>query len=422
MLSLRQLSGENVPDNPERVFSVTEVTDTIRSLLREERSLSGIAIRGELSNYAKSAQGHCYFTLKDEKSSLSCVMFRSDAECLDLDIENGQEIVAVGDVDIYAVNSTYQLRVKDVRLEGVGKLYQKFLQLKKKLEEEGLFAEEHKRRIPEYPQRVGVVTSKKGAAFRDIVRVLGRRYPMAEIILASSVVQGSEAPPSIVSAIEALNAYDGIDVLIVGRGGGSFEDLACFNDESVARAIFDSVVPVVSAVGHETDFTIADFVSDRRAATPSAAAELVAPDVGELRSTIDTYRENLIWDLRNLVETRRRDINRLKGSLTPDIVLNTIHTNAQRLDDGFARARKLLEGLLMLRNEKLKKLGGMLRTADPLATLDRGYSIALKLPDRDVIETMRSVDVDDELVVVLRDGEVYCIVRDLKEVERRRRK
>ena len=411
-----------MPEEAQRIFSVTEVTDTIRNLLRDEPSLIGVAVRGELSNYGKSAQGHCYFTMKDEDSSLKCVLFRGDAERLGLDIEDGQKIVAFGDIDVYRPSGSYQLIVREVKLEGVGELYQKFLKLKKLLETEGLFAEEHKKPLPEFPVKIGVVTSEKGAAFRDIVKVLGRRFPLAGIILAPTLVQGADAPGLIVSAIEALNRYDGIDVMIVGRGGGAFEELACFNDESVARAIFDSHIPVVSAVGHETDFTIADFVADRRAATPSAAAELVAPDVIELHTSLDTNRESLVWGLRNMLESRRRDIKRLESSLSSDVVLDQIRTHSQRLDDRFLQMNRALESFLSLQREGLRKLGGILGTADPLATLDRGYSIAMKLPDKDVIETIESVTLGDDVLVMVRDGEIYCVVRNLKEVERRPRK
>jgi len=411
-----------MPEEAQRIFSVTEVTDTIRNLLRDEPSLIGVAVRGELSNYGKSAQGHCYFTMKDEDSSLKCVLFRGDAERLGLDIEDGQKIVAFGDIDVYRPSGSYQLIVREVKLEGVGELYQKFLKLKKLLETEGLFAEEHKKPLPEFPVKIGVVTSEKGAAFRDIVKVLGRRFPLAGIILAPTLVQGADAPGLIVSAIEALNRYDGIDVMIVGRGGGAFEELACFNDESVARAIFDSHIPVVSAVGHETDFTIADFVADRRAATPSAAAELVAPDIIELHTSLDTNRESLVWGLRNMLESRRRDIKRLESSLSSDVVLDQIRTHSQRLDDRFLQMTRALESFLSLQREGLRKLGGILGTADPLATLDRGYSIAMKLPDKDVIETIESVTLGDDVLVMVRDGEIYCVVRNLKEVERRPRK
>ncbi|MCJ2562468.1 MAG: exodeoxyribonuclease VII large subunit [Candidatus Thermoplasmatota archaeon] len=411
-----------MPEEAQRIFSVTEVTDTIRNLLRDEPSLIGVAVRGELSDYGKSAQGHCYFTMKDEDSSLKCVLFRGDAERLGLDIEDGQKIVASGDIDVYRPSGSYQLIVREVKLEGVGELYQKFLRLKKLLETEGLFAEEHKKPLPEFPVKIGVVTSEKGAAFRDIVKVLGRRFPLADIILAPTLVQGADAPGFIVSAIEALNRYDGIDVMIVGRGGGAFEDLACFNDESVARTIFDSHVPVVSAVGHETDFTIADFVADRRAATPSAAAEIVAPDIMELHTSLDTDRESLVWGLRNMLESRRRDIKRLESSLSSDVVLDQIRTHSQRLDDRFLQMNRALESFLVLQREGLRKLGGILGTADPLATLDRGYSIAMKLPDKDVIETIESVTLGDDVLVMVRDGEIYCVVRNLKEVERRPRK
>ncbi|MFQ6106948.1 MAG: exodeoxyribonuclease VII large subunit [Thermoplasmata archaeon] len=409
-------------EESQRILSVTEVTGTIQRLLREESSLSGISVRGELSNCGKSAQGHCYFTLKDESSCLSCVMFRSDVERLEFDLKDGQKIIATGDIDVYFPAGSYQLKVREVKQEGVGELYREFLRLKKALEEEGLFAEEWKKPLPAFPKRIGVVTSERGAAFRDIVKVLGRRYPLAHIILSPSLVQGTEAPGSIVSAIELLNSYDRIDVMIVGRGGGSFEDLACFNNESVARTIFKSRIPIISAVGHETDFTIADFVADRRAATPSAAAEMAAPDVAKLRTVLDTHRESIIRTLENFLESRRRDLTRLEAGLSPGVVLDYIRSQSQRLDDVSMQMTRVMESFLSIEREGLDRLLGMLKTADPLATLDRGYSIALKLPEKSVVKTVGSVSVGDDLLVMVRDGDVYCVVKDLEEVERRRKK
>lgn len=409
-------------EETQRIFSVTEVTDTIRRLIKGKPSLSGIAVRGELSNYGKSTQGHCYFTLKDEDSCLSCIMFRSDAERLEVDLQDGQKIIAFGDVDVYPPSGSYQLIAREAKLEGVGELYQRVLELKKLLEKEGLFAEEHKKPIPAFPKKIGVVTSESGAAFRDILKVLKRRYPLARIILAPSLVQGSDAPRSIASAIELLNDYDGIDVMIVGRGGGSFEDLVCFSDEIVARAVFDSRIPVLSAVGHETDFTIADFVADKRAATPSAAAELVAPDVMELRTTLDTHLQSMILDLENLVESRKRDIKRLEAYLSPDLVLDQIRTQSQKLDDDLTQMDRAMKSFLSIEREGLERLGGMLATADPLATLDRGYSITLRLPDKSVIETIETIRAGDDILVMVKDGELHCVVKNKKEVERRPRK
>jgi len=409
-------------EETQRIFSVTEVTDTIRRLIKGKPSLSGIAVRGELSNYGKSTQGHCYFTLKDEDSCLSCIMFRSDAERLEVDLQDGQKIIAFGDVDVYPPSGSYQLIAREAKLEGVGELYQRVLELKKLLEKEGLFAEEHKKPIPAFPKKIGVVTSESGAAFRDILKVLKRRYPLARIILAPSLVQGSDAPRSIASAIELLNDYDGIDVMIVGRGGGSFEDLACFSDEIVARAVFDSRIPVLSAVGHETDFTIADFVADKRTATPSAAAELVAPDVVELRTTLDTHLQSMILDLENLVESRKRDIKRLEAYLSPDLVLDQIRTQSQKLDDDLTQMDRAMKSFLSIEREGLERLGGMLATADPLATLDRGYSITLRLPDKSVVETIETIRAGDDILVMVKDGELHCVVKNKKEVERRPRK
>lgn len=409
-------------EETQRIFSVTEVTDTIRRLIKGEPSLSGISVRGEVSNYGKSTQGHCYFTLKDEDSCLSCIIFRSNAESLEVDLEDGQKIIAFGDVDVYPPSGSYQLIVRDAKLEGVGELYQRVLELKKLLEKQGLFAEEHKKPLPAFPRKIGVVTSESGAAFRDILKVLKRRYPLARIVLAPSLVQGTDAPRSITSAIELLNDYDGIDVMIVGRGGGSFEDLACFSDEIVARAIFDSKIPVISAVGHETDFTIADFVADKRAATPSAAAELVAPDFVKLRTALDTSLQSMILDLESLVESRKRDMERLEAHLSPDVVLDQIRTQSQKLDDDLTQMDRAMRSFLNIGREGLERLGGMLATADPLATLDRGYSISLRLPEKSVIETVRPIEVGDDILVIVRDGELHCVVKNKKEVERRPRK
>jgi exodeoxyribonuclease VII large subunit len=380
------------------VYSVSEVTTYLRELLETNPHLADLWVSGEVSNLTRSPAGHLYFTLKDENAQLRCVFFRRPNMGAPLD--QGMQVVAHGRVSLYEVRGDLQFYVDFVQPEGVGVLHAQFERLKAQLEEEGLFDEARKRPLPRFPRRIGVVTSPVGAVFHDICNVLGRRWPLAEVVLAPSAVQGPEAASGVVSALAALNDEGAIDVIIVARGGGSLEELWAFNEESVARAIYASRVPVVSAIGHETDYTIADFVADLRAPTPSAAAELVAPDRLEVTVRLSVLAASLLTSCRGEVESRRTVVSQAVGRmerLTPDLA-----RERQRLDDLSRQANASLEALLRRWRERLSGFAGQLRSLDPNATLARGYALVQR--DGHVVSSVAEVTGGERLSVRVKDG------------------
>jgi exodeoxyribonuclease VII large subunit len=401
-----------------KVYSVTEVTHRIRRLIRGDPTLLEVLVRGEISNFSASAAGHFYFVLKDENCELSCVMFREDAEKVEGKLEDGQKVIARGRIDVYTNKGAYQLYAVEIRPEGLGEFYIAFEKLKKKLEKEGLFKDEFKKPLPSFPKRIGVVTSKTGAAVRDILKILRRRYPVASVVLAPVLVQGDQAPPTIVRGIESLNALGNVDVMIVGRGGGSIEDLWCFNDESVARAVFASQVPVVSAVGHEVDFTICDFVADKRAATPSAAAETVVPNMMDLMERLYSMRNRFEGEMAEHIARHQEFLTSLGTQMRPRILLDMVDFSKQRLDEVHTNLCRSQRHCLETTRQRMERLGGMLNAVNPLATLDRGYSVALKLPEESIVDAIAAVQVGDDISLMVRDGDIECEVKGKKEVER----
>ncbi|HEY68110.1 MAG TPA: exodeoxyribonuclease VII large subunit, partial [Thermoflexia bacterium] len=341
-------------------YTVSQLTGYIRRLIEDDPELSDVWVEGEVSNFSRASSGHCYFTLKDAGSQIGCVMWRSVAKVQDYLPVGGDLVLAHGRVGVYEAGGRYQLYVDQLRPAGVGDLYRQFELLKARLEAEGLFAPERKRPLPRFPRRIGVVTSPSAAALRDILNVLGRRYPLAEVLLAPTPVQGDDAPPQIVAAIEALNGRDDVDIIIVARGGGSLEELWAFNDERVARAVAASRIPVICGVGHETDFSLADFAADVRAPTPSAAAELVAPDRAELRAQVKGLAAALMGALQGAIEERRwrlAEQTRALKHLSPAVQLAQAR---QRVDDLLGRAEAAVRHSLTLRRERLGGLTGRL--------------------------------------------------------------
>jgi exodeoxyribonuclease VII large subunit len=293
------------------VFSVTELNNYVKRILDNDENLKNVFVTGEISNFKNHYSGHMYMTIKDEGGAIKAVMFSSYASRLKFVPENGMKVIIFGSVSLYNKDGSYQLYITDMQPDGVGALNLAYEQLKEKLQNEGLFSTEHKKPIPQFPEKIGVMTAPDGAAVRDIFSVLKRRYPVAEIVFCPVAVQGASAAPEIAKAIKLFNEQNAADVLIVGRGGGSLEDLWAFNEEIVARAIFQSQIPVISAVGHETDFTIADFVADLRAPTPSAAAELAVPDIFELKSDLLGLKQHLSVLMRNLVESEKEKVENI---------------------------------------------------------------------------------------------------------------
>ncbi len=401
-----------------RIYTVEELTAYIKNLLDSDANLNEIWVRGEISNLKYHSSGHIYFTLKDERSQLQCAMFRRDNKSLSFTLENGQKVISFGSIYVYEPQGKYELIVKDVQPDGLGALHLAFIQLKKRLEKEGLFADEHKKPIPKYPKRIGVVTSSTGAAIRDITKVLRRRYPLADVLVASVLVQGDGASASIVRAIQLMNQVPSVDVVIVGRGGGSLEDLWAFNEEIVARAIYDSRIPIISAVGHETDFTIADFVADLRAPTPSAAAEIVVPSKEELVKHIQSIEDRLIKSVCRIIEIYRERLLRITDSPVFKRPLDRINQNKQYLDTLTSRLSLSISNNIKLRKKCLEVLVGKLDALNPQAVLDRGYSITMKLPEEKILKMIAEVERGDKVKVVIRDGEMICHVENAKEVDR----
>ena len=388
------------------IGTVSRVNNYIKRLLDSKSVLSNLWVKGEISNYKRHSSGHIYLTLKDETSVLKAVMFRSAAAGLTFEPSDGMKVLSRGRVSVYEAGGSYQLYIEEMIPDGVGALYLEFERLKKQLAAEGLFDDRYKKPIPRYPERIGVVTAPTGAAVRDIINVATRRYPLAEIVIYPALVQGVGAKESIVSAIEYFNLKKCVDTLIVGRGGGSIEDLWAFNEECVARAIFASEIPVISAVGHETDFTIADYVADLRAPTPSAAAEISVPSAAELARLLDVCRARLHSAAGARIDNLRLRIKRLEPR-SPEDMINELR---QRLDMLTHRAENSYKLGLSERGGRLGTLGGKLDALSPLSTLTRGYSIPVSGDGR-ILKKKEDFRQGEEFTLRVRDGEVGCTVR-----------
>lgn len=389
-----------------KVATVSQINNYVKKILDHNIILNNVWIKGEISNFKHHYSGHLYITLKDEGAVLKAVMFRGSAQSLAFEPNDGMKVLARGRISVYEAGGSYQLYIEEMIPDGVGELYIAYEQLKKQLESEGLFSPEHKKPIPPFPDRVGVVTASTGAAVRDIINVITRRYPMAEIVLYPAQVQGSGAAESVVKAIEYFNATDGADTLIVGRGGGSIEDLWAFNEEITARAIYESKIPVISAVGHETDFTIADFVADLRAPTPSAAAEIAVPSAIELRNRIDTDKNRISRNMAGRIEGNRLLLERFK-----------MRTPKDRIDDANLRIDSLIKSMdssLKMKTMHLKRelssAAAKLDALSPLQTLARGYSIPTT-EDGTVIRSAKEMKDGTEFTLRMKDGSADCIVK-----------
>ncbi len=360
-----------------RVLEVAELNAYLKDLLQSDPILSDLWIRGEISNFTRSAAGHIYFTLKSDSSQLRCVLFRGNARFLTFTPANGDAIVAHGNVSIYEVSGQYQLYVDLIQPEGTGLLQLQFEELRNRLEKEGLFDVARKRPLPRYPRCIGVVTSSTGAVWHDIQTVLTRRYPLCDLILSPAQVQGTDAPASIIAALDALQADGRAEVIIVGRGGGSAEDLACFNDEKVARAIFAASVPIVSAVGHETDFTIADFVADLRAATPSAAAEVVAPHVREMAQGIADLHDRAHDAVLATLRDARSEVDRHRFRMSRVGPESAIRQERLRLDTILDTMHQLTSNRIETERTRIAATTRELTLLHPQQIMERGYAMVI---------------------------------------------
>ena len=398
-------------ENPS-ALTVSELAHLLRDTVRGNPLLARILVRGETSNVQRASTGIVFFTLRDEEAQIACVLFRADAESLAFELEDGMAVLATGDVDVYARRGEVQLVIHTLAPEGVGLFWATFQRTRKVLEAEGLFEAARKRPLPTFPKRIGLVTSENGAAVHDLVTILRRRYPLAEVILSPSLVQGAEAPASLRRALADVQSR--VDVVVVARGGGSLEDLWCFNDEGLARAITACPVPVVSAVGHETDVTIADFVADVRAPTPSAAAELVSPDLEELRHQIRALVVTAVVTMRDLLRDGRRRHALAGGRLSPASLQREARESDVRLQGLARRLRDSATHVVRAASERLAALEGRLDAVSPLGTLRRGYAI-VERDDGHVVTDARDVEPSDALAVRLRDGRLHVHVDSKKE-------
>lgn len=399
------------------IFNVAEITQYIKHKLNSDEDLLDIWVQGEISNFVHHSSGHFYFTLKDEHSQLPCAMFRWANEGLKFALENGMKVMAKGSIDVYAPQGRYNFVASEVQPKGVGELYIRFLQLKERLAKEGLFDVKFKKPIPKFPSRVGIITSPTGAAVRDIMNIMRRRFPCAEILLVPTLVQGENAKEDIVHAIRTLNAFGDVDVAIVGRGGGSIEDLWSFNEEIVARAIFESKIPIISAVGHETDFTISDFVADLRAATPSSAAELVVPDKSELTRRINALRDAMGVRVLGMLNVHKQRFEAQISALKPRLLMDRIIQYQQHTDELTSKVILQMKHNLTICMERFNAASEILDAVSPLSTLRRGYSITLKLPEQSTIDSVDKVRKGDEVKIILQDGEMRCSVKKKEKVE-----
>jgi exodeoxyribonuclease VII large subunit len=384
-------------------LTVSELTQYLRQLFEADEILRDVWVQGEISNLARPSSGHVYFTLKDASSALRCVIWKSAALRMRVGLDNGLAVEAHGYISLYERDGTYQLYIDALRPSGEGRLLQEFLRLKARLEEEGLFAPERKRPIPAQPKLIGIVTSPTGAALQDMLNTLRRRYPLTEVVLAPSAVQGDDAPLEVVAALNALNRRVHPDVILLARGGGSLEDLWAFNDERVVRAIVSSPAPVITGIGHETDFTLADFAADLRAPTPTGAAVLATPDKADLRANLVSLAGRLDSAFQAVCEERQARLDELERRWLRASPLWQIQNGRQRLDDLSTRARLSLAHRLQLQHAHVAGLSSRLLALNPLAVLERGFAVVSRL-DGSLVRSASQVKSGDDIQVQVVDG------------------
>ncbi|MFO7991263.1 MAG: exodeoxyribonuclease VII large subunit [Thermoplasmata archaeon] len=401
----------------QNIFSVTDLNLYVKSLLIRDENLQDLWVRGEISNFSHHNKEHMYFSLKDDNSEIKCVMFHGDNKDLEFEPEEGMDVLCRGSVSLYTPRGSYQVIIKEMVLGGIGKLYLAYEKLKSRLEEEGLFSDEYKKDIPFLPTRVGIVTSQEGAALRDIVSVLKRRYENIDILLSPTPVQGKDAASQIADAIELID--NKVDLIIVSRGGGSIEDLWCFNEEEVARAVFDAEIPIISAVGHETDFLISDFVADHRSPTPSAAAEKAVPEKEELKRGMAKEKVRLNTALSNMITEFRRKLEELSSSpiyLRPEML---IEEHIQRMDDlhnELVRNLKInidtLQNRFTVQKERLKALG-------PFETMDRGFAI-VQDESGVFVKKIEDIAMGDRVTIKFCDGDAKAEIKEVKKCQKKK--
>jgi exodeoxyribonuclease VII large subunit len=447
----------------QRYLSVNALTKYIKRKFDADPHLRDVHVRGEISNFKQHSSGHMYFTLKDEKARILAVMFSSQSRSMKFTPENGMKVIVRGEISVYEPSGQYQIYIKEMRPDGIGELFLAYEQLKQRLELEGLFAIENKKAIPLYPRTVGVITSPTGAAIRDVITTIKRRYPIANILVFPALVQGDQAAPSIAKAIAKANSMNEIDVLIVGRGGGSIEELWAFNEELVARAIFSSDIPIISAVGHETDFTIADFVADLRAPTPTGAAELAVPHIDELLDRVLQRQTRLLRTMKGKFQFEKERLTRVQKSyafryphrlyeqkleqvdkLTEMLVRGTsrlslikkgqheilykrlqrnhpseaLREAQKRLDLTNKEMKRAMQQVLSKKQTEFERILSTLGALSPLKIMERGYSLAYSEENR-LIKSINQVKMNERVQIQLTDGSLFCRVENRKESEKR---
>lgn len=397
-----------------RAMSISEANSYIKRILSNDPILYNLKVKGEISNFKVHSSGNVYLSLKDENSKLNSVIFKNKYD-KKLSLDNGSKIIANGYISVYERDGSYQLYIDSIELDGRGNLYIEFNKLKEKLNEEGLFEYKYKKQIPKIPKTIGVITSQTGAVIKDIINVIKRRYPKVEIKLYSVTVQGSNSKFEICEGIKFFNERCNVDTIILGRGGGSLEELWSFNEEIVARAIFESNIPIISAVGHETDFTICDFVADMRAPTPSAAAELATPSLEEINYKLENILNRMNKSLINISKVNEYKLKHTFENIHKQLEAYIIRDKIIQLDKIYDKINFEVENNISLEKEKLSKLGAILHNLSPLATIDRGYSIVQK--NKQVINSISDIEFKDCLDITLKDGNIECIVEKIKNKE-----
>ncbi len=398
------------------VFSVTDLNEYVSTLLSQDDVLCQLCVKGEISGYKRYPSGHAYFQLKDEKCAVSCVAFKGSFQHIAFVPESGMKVVIFGRAALYGADGKFQVIVSFMQEEGQGELFKQFELLKSKMQAEGLFDPDHKKPIPLLPRRIGVVSSPKGAVIQDIINVLNRRFPNYDLLLYPSAVQGKEAPAELIRGIRTLDARDDIDVIIVARGGGSMEDLWCFNDEALGRAIYEANTPIISAVGHETDYTICDFCADLRAPTPSAAAELVMPNKVELRSRMDSLASNLKGAMSQLLRMKSHHLELLgqhRALMLPQV---RIQNEQQRCDQMTEKMRVALDRNLSNYRERLVSLLGKYEALNPMGVLLRGYAYVTDEKSQ-TVDSVKCVNIDGKITIHVADGSMGAVVTSIEEKE-----
>ena len=403
--------------NTDKALSVSQLNNYIKTLMECDDVLNYVTLRGEISNFKLHSSGHAYFTLKDERSEIAAVMFRSSATRLDFSPKSGDKVVAYGKVSVYEASGKYQLYVSAMRNDGAGALYAEYLRLLELLRSEGLFDESRKKPIPRFPKKVGIITSPTGAAVRDMINVTGRRFPCADLLICPSAVQGAEAPGELCRALSLLDAAGGCDVIIIGRGGGSAEDLWAFNNEAVVRAVAATETPIISAVGHETDTTLCDFAADMRAPTPSAAAELAVPDRIALMQSVDELFLRADSTLKGMLDRHINAVEDMKKKIRLGSPESRIKLAEERIASGERIVKTRMENILHSRKIMLASAAGKLEAVNPLAVLARGYGV-VKGSGGEIVSSVDSVELGSTVHLLVKDGDITATVTDKEYISR----